>query len=468
MQKILMALTFCLVALGTSICQAAPQYTLADVTSGKGSAVQFIDVRSTHQYIGWESPEGPGGHIAGAVDFPATWLEMGKDAAAVDLELTRRGLDKSVMTVLYDNGNVSDAVYGKYAALGFKNLMALEGGFKAYAKAGLPVQKMPRYEFFVSPAWVQELIEGKKPAAFKGGKYLVVEVVLGKGKEDYAKGHIPGAISIDDTLNHVPGPRALADYQAIPMSRQLKFWNRPDDAAIKAKLEEMGVTADTTVILYGSYAATTAAYRCGMVMRYAGVKDIRFINGGRPLWEQEKRPLEQGNVAWKPVKDFGASVPQNPKELIDYDAELKLVNDPGAAIASIRSWPEFLCNISGYTYMGEAGDIANSRFGYAGSDPYAMEDFRNLDNTMFNYHLMAERWAKWGITPDKVVSFHCGTGWRASETFFYALGMGWPEIRVYDGGWYEWHKVPGSPRKPAGLPGDSPEVSPHSFFPVKK
>lgn len=455
-------LIFLLLAFAT-FSQAASRYNIAEINAGKGAAVQFIDVRSVHQYIGWDSPEGPGGHIAGAVDFPAVWLEMA-DSSVIDRELSRRGLDKSVKTVLYDNGAVPDAVYTKYAALGFTNLAVLDGGFATYVKAGLPVQKMPRHDLFVSPAWVQDLVDGRKPATFTGKKFVIVEVVLGKGREEYEKGHIPGAIAIDDTLNHVPGPRALADYQAIPMSRQLVFWNRPSSGEIKNKLESMGITTDTTVILYGSAAATTAAYRCGMVMRYAGVKDIRFINGGRTLWELEKRPMQQGNVAWTPVKEFGASVPQITKELIDYDEELQLVNNPGAVIASIRSWPEYLSLVSGYTYMGEAGDIANSRFGYAGSNPYAMEDYRNLDNTMFNYHLMAARWAVWGITPDKIVSFHCGTGWRASETFFYAMGMGWPEIRMYDGGWYEWHKVEGSPRMKKGIPADAPEISPRSFF----
>ena len=458
------ALSLWLLATGSG--RAAPAYGIADITAGKEAAVQFVDVRSVHQYIGWDSAQGPGGHIAGAVDFPAVWLDMA-DRAVLDRELSRRGLDKNVKTVLYDNGTVSEAVFAKYAALGFKDLAALDGGIAAYAKAGLPLQKMPRHDLFVSPEWVQQLTEGKKPPTFSGGKFLIVEVVLGKGRSDYEKGHIPGAIAVDDTLNHVPGPRSLADYQAIPLSRQLQFWNRPDNAAIKSRLEAMGITADTTVILYGSAAATTAAYRCGMIMRHAGVRDIRFINGGRPLWEQEKRPLQGGNVGWTAVSDFGASVPQNTRELIDYEEELTLVNNPGAVIVSIRSWPEYIGALSGYTYIGEAGEIANSRFGYAGSDPYAMEDYRNLDNTMFNYHRMAERWARWGITPDKIVSFHCGTGWRASETFFYALGMGWPELRVYDGGWYEWHKRGGSPRMAKGLPADAPEVSPHSFFTVK-
>ena len=145
--------------------------------------------------------------------------------------------------------------------------------------------------------------------------------------------------------------------------------------------------------------------------------------------------------------EFGAEVPVNPEVIYDYDEELEVVNNENAVVASIRSWPEYTGEVSGYTYIGEAGDIANARFGYAGSDPYSMEDFRNVDNTMFNYEMIADRWELWGITPDKEVSFHCGTGWRASETYFYAYALGWEDIHVYDGGWYEWHKIADSPRE---------------------
>ena len=46
------------------------------------------------------------------------------------------------------------------------------------------------------------------------------------------------------------------------------------------------------------------------------------------------------------------------------------------------------------------------------------------------------------ITPDKWVAFYCGTGWRASETWFYAYLQGWERIAVYDGGWFEWSQDP--------------------------
>jgi len=48
------------------------------------------------------------------------------------------------------------------------------------------------------------------------------------------------------------------------------------------------------------------------------------------------------------------------------------------------------------------------------------------------------RWARSGISRHKHLVFYCGTGWRASEAWFYAWIMGWPSVSVFDGGWHEW------------------------------
>jgi thiosulfate/3-mercaptopyruvate sulfurtransferase len=42
---------------------------------------------------------------------------------------------------------------------------------------------------------------------------------------------------------------------------------------------------------------------------------------------------------------------------------------------------------------------------------------------MRSYDDIAAQWRTWGVTPDKRVAFYCGTGWRASEAFFYAYLM---------------------------------------------
>jgi rhodanese-related sulfurtransferase len=67
---------------------------------------------------------------------------------------------------------------------------------------------------------------------------------------------------------------------------------------------------------------------------------------------------------------------------------------------------------------------------------------------------IAANWADAGITPDKRIAFYCGTGWRASETWFYAYLVGWDRIAVYDGGWFEWSQDPVNNPIEAGEPSD--------------
>jgi molybdopterin synthase sulfurtransferase len=81
-------------------------------------------------------------------------------------------------------------------------------------------------------------------------------------------------------------------------------------------------------------------------------------------------------------------------------------------------------------------------WGNCGTDAYHMQHYRTVDNTMRAYPEIAANWAEAGITRDKHVAFYCGTGWRASETWFYAYLMAWPRISVYDGGWFEWSQDP--------------------------
>ena len=79
-------------------------------------------------------------------------------------------------------------------------------------------------------------------------------------------------------------------------------------------------------------------------------------------------------------------------------------------------------------------------WGYGGSDPYKMQDFRNFDQTKRAAGEIKKMWHKIGITPDRMIAFYCGTGWRAREAFFYVHLMRYKQISVYDGGWLEWSR----------------------------
>ena len=77
-------------------------------------------------------------------------------------------------------------------------------------------------------------------------------------------------------------------------------WNHRPPEEIKKTLESLGITHDTTVILYGRFsnpdvdepfpgssAGHLGAIRCAFIMMYAGVKDVRVLNGGLQAWQDE-------------------------------------------------------------------------------------------------------------------------------------------------------------------------------------
>src|SRR5580704_9462775 len=63
-----------------------------------------------------------------------------------------------------------------------------------------------------------------------------------------------------------------------------------DKPALEKLLGDSGVSADTTLVLYGDNNNWFAAYAFWQ-LKYYGVKDIRLMNGGRKKWVEEKRPL---------------------------------------------------------------------------------------------------------------------------------------------------------------------------------
>ena len=62
---------------------------------------------------------------------------------------------------------------------------------------------------------------------------------------------------------------------------------------------------------------------------------------------------------------------------------------------------------------------------------------------MRSFEEIARFWESVGLQSGRRTAFYCGTGWRASEAFFYAHLMGWKNIGVYDGGWLEWSALKG-------------------------
>ena len=400
----------------------------------------IVDLRPLAAYNGWRlGSEARGGHIPGAVSFPSAWF------GSVDEREVRRLLEsKAVLpsrsVVLYgDADDGLDAARRRLEELGHDGVAVLEAGWPAWADdPALPIERLPNYQQLVHTEWLRQILAGERPEAPPAGRWLLFHVNFGV-PEEYADGHIPTALYLD--TNELEDP---AD------------WNRRSPEELDGALRRFGITSDTTVVLYGRdtvgdanekwpgrRAGQIAATRAAAILRYAGVDDVRILDGGYDWWVTDGHPLENAIREPTPVDAFGTSIPKRPELIVDIEEAKEILADrEGAALVSVRTWKEHIGKVSGYNYIGPAGRIAGDVWGNCGSDAYHMQHYRNVDNTMRSYPEIAANWAEAGITADKWVAFYCGTGWRASETWFYAWLMGWDRIAVYDGGWFEWSQDP--------------------------
>src|SRR4029453_13034552 len=112
-------------------------------------------------------------------------------------------------------------------------------------------------------AWLRLVLEGERPEAAPAGRFLLFHVNFGV-PEEYEENHLPGAFYLD--TNQLENP---------------VDWNRRTPEELEATLGALGITHDTTVVLYGRdtegdanekwpgrRAGQIAATRAAMILRY--------------------------------------------------------------------------------------------------------------------------------------------------------------------------------------------------------
>lgn len=407
--------------------------------------VKIIDGRPTDAYNGWKlEGEKRGGHIKGARSLPVKWT---KYIDWIEIVRSKEILPKhKIIVYAYSEAEIS-AVVKMFDRAAYPDINIYNHFLEEWsADKNLAMEKLARYKQLVSPSWLNTLTSGKTPTEYNNNKFVVCHAHY-RNPNDYKKDHIPGSIALD--TNEL---------------ESAKTWNRRTPKELKAALEKHGITSNTTVVLYGRFsfpvnddpfpgssAGHLGSIRCAFIMMYTGVKDVRVLNGGMQSWKDAGFALTEKETVPVPVDDFGVSIPAQPQLAVDVPEAKEIIASESAELVSVRSWPEWIGEVSGYNYIKKKGRIPGAVFGNCGTDAYHMENYRNVDHTTKEAGEVIANWAEVGITPDKHSAFYCGTGWRGSEAFFNAWLMGWPRVSVFDGGWFEWSNDPNNPYE-TGIP----------------
>ena len=385
----------------------------------------FVDTRPTDAFNGWKL-DGikRGGHLPGALDFPASWLDSGrKDKAEVlSTALRVKGIEPQRHVVLCGtNQRCRNRVASYLHELGFQQLFDFDLNTWANDEAR-PLIRYENFHLLIPAAIVKQLLDGECPETFENSKRIkFVEVSWGDEAASYSKGHVPRSLHVN-TDHFEPPPK----------------WMLGDPDVLRKFAAKYGFQVDDTIIVSGQ--DPTASYRLAIVLRYMGVEDVRVLNGGFAAWKSASFPVQTASNQPTPVDNFGAIIPSRPQLIISQKrVEHGLKSPQQFTLVDTRTWAEFTGKTSGYKYHSHKGRIPGSLYGQADfKGKNSLTPYRNIDNTMRNADEIRELWKQSGIDPQKHLSFMCGGGWRAAEVLTFAHVMGLSDTSLYSDGWIGW------------------------------
>jgi thiosulfate/3-mercaptopyruvate sulfurtransferase len=236
-------------------------------------------------------------------------------------------------------------------------------------------------------------------------EYRLVEV-----STDYDEGHVPGAVELDPRSDFSEaGTRTI-----------------PDGDRLASILGDRGITADSTVVLYGDEFNEFAAF-VYWTLKYYRHRDVRLLDGGKHYWTENDFPTTAERPTVTPV-EYEVQPPD--ESVRAYRDEVQDALSRDVDLVDVRSPAE---------YRGETDVPARA----SGHIPRTV----NVEWTSvvrecgrFEHAEALERpFDGADVAADREIILYCNVGERSALVWF-ALSelLGYPHVANYDGSWSEW------------------------------
>jgi thiosulfate/3-mercaptopyruvate sulfurtransferase len=243
------------------------------------------------------------------------------------------------------------------------------------------------------------------------------------GKQEYLKGHIPGAVFLDVDVD-----------LAAPVGQGPGRHPLPRAEAFAESVSRAGISATTHVIAYDDRGGATAA-RLWWLLRYFGHDGVSLLDGGITRWTAEGRPLQ----AHIPTPARAAFVARPRADwVVDRETVDASRQDRTAVILDSRVPERYEGKVE--PIDPKPGHIPGAVNAPLAGNLRAPEDPRFLDPPA-----LRKRFEELGAGRGGRVIAYCGSGVNACQNIFAMELAGFENTLLYEGSWSDWSRQPGAP-----------------------
>jgi thiosulfate/3-mercaptopyruvate sulfurtransferase len=225
------------------------------------------------------------------------------------------------------------------------------------------------------------------------------------GREEYLKGHIPGAVFVD--LEAVTGKRGDGRHP-LPTAEQFE-----------EAMRQAGVSSGTRVVVYDDTGGSTAA-RLWFLLGYFGHGAQAVLDGGIQAWGG---PLEDKEVELIRRGNFKAKPPDR-SCVLHYDD-----------VRGLHSVP-LIDARAAERYRGEVEPIDPKAGHIPGALNAPFPENLDADRRFKSPHELRRQYEALGVANGAV--FYCGSGVNATHHLLAMEIAGLSNARLYAGSWSDW------------------------------
>jgi len=282
----------------------------------------------------------------------------------------------------------------------------------------------PYPEFLVSTDWLSNHLDDPKVRVLDPSTLLpprpdfsLYDVV--PAREDFEKGHIPGAVFVD------------VEHELSTPDPKLHFM-LPDAQTFASSMARYGVSDDSFVVTYSTTSHWWAT-RLWWMLRVFGHRHVAVLDGGFQKWKAEGRAVETGPGRTPAPGQYSVREP-NRQMVATRDDVLAAINAGDVCtINALR--PEQHAGTGGVNY-GRRGHIT-------GSISIPALAHVNEDNTLKGEDELRTMFAP-ALRKPRVITY-CGGGIAATSVALALEMLGHKNVKVYDASLTEWAADPELP-----------------------